>query len=209
MRLVLLADTHSLHTGVQVPYGDILIHAGDFCNTGTLYDVISFNTWLGTLPHPHKLVIAGNHDMYMERNPMGRTLLFNCTYLEDTGTTINGINFYGSPWQPFFCNWAFNIHEYGDRYRKFSQIPEDTNILITHCPPFGVRDTSSEGNQIGCRALLKRVNELKNLNNLRLHVFGHNHAGYGEGTYEDIIFCNSSICNEAYQPIHTPIVVDI
>ena len=63
MRLVCISDTHSLHRRIpEIPDGDVLIHAGDCLGAGTLDDVVHLDNWLGSLPHRHKIVIAGNHD---------------------------------------------------------------------------------------------------------------------------------------------------
>jgi predicted phosphohydrolase len=103
MRLVLISDTHQRHDRLVVPDGDVLVHAGDFSTRGGVEEVARFNAWLGTLPHKHKVVIAGNHDFLFEREPvLARSMLTNATYLEDSGVTIEGVRFWGSPWQPRF-----------------------------------------------------------------------------------------------------------
>lgn len=65
IRIVCMSDTHALtkHLKFSVPEGDIFIHAGDFSACGSLNEIIEFNEWLGELPHKHKLVIAGNHEL--------------------------------------------------------------------------------------------------------------------------------------------------
>jgi len=65
-----------------------------------------------------------------------KQLLRNCTYLEDSGTVINGIRIWGSPWQPWFCDWAFNV-ERGELMKYWKLIPTDTDVLMTHGPPIG------------------------------------------------------------------------
>ncbi len=62
MRIVCLSDTHNQHRNLDVPPGDILIHAGDSTFQGTLSEVSGFLRWINYLPHPHKILIAGNHD---------------------------------------------------------------------------------------------------------------------------------------------------
>ena len=62
MKLVLISDTHGLHSKVSVPDGDILIHAGDLTNVGKAMEIAEAGEWLRSLPHKHKVVIAGNHE---------------------------------------------------------------------------------------------------------------------------------------------------
>ncbi|KKU85756.1 MAG: hypothetical protein UY14_C0014G0001 [Parcubacteria group bacterium GW2011_GWA1_47_9] len=82
LRVVAISDTHEMHRQVVVPDGDVLVHAGDFTMSGTLPAIYEFNTWLGTLPHRHKVVVAGNHDWAFQRQPaQARALLTNATYL--------------------------------------------------------------------------------------------------------------------------------
>ena len=80
LKIVIISDTHGLHERVSIPDGDILVHAGDLTNKGELADVARFNEFLGRLSHPHKIVIAGNHDFAFERIPeAARALLTNVT----------------------------------------------------------------------------------------------------------------------------------
>ena len=110
MRIVCTSDTHSLHDSVVVPEGDVLIHAGDHCNRGTRSEVKKFDAWLAGLPHPHKWIIAGNHDWpWQKHNRYARHWLKHGLYLQDSGSVLESIKVWGSPWQPEFCNWAFNL----------------------------------------------------------------------------------------------------
>jgi Icc-related predicted phosphoesterase len=100
-----------------------------------------FDDWLGTLPHKHKIVICGNHDLCFEDNPKeARKLMKNAHYLEDETIEIEGLKFYGSPWQPEFHNWAFNLNRGEEIKKKWDLIPNDTDVLITHGPPYGILD---------------------------------------------------------------------
>ena len=98
-RIVAISDTHSRHNQISaLPAGDILIHAGDATNKGTLAEVVAFNQWLGTLPYQHKIFVAGNHDFLFEKSPeIARTLMTNAHYLLDEAVVIAGLKFYGSP----------------------------------------------------------------------------------------------------------------
>lgn len=111
VRIICISDTHGQHTGLRLPDGDILIHAGDFMTYGNApREIMDFNAWLGRQPHPHKIVIAGNHDRLFESHPIpARALITNAVYLEDSGVEPKGLTFWGSPVQPPFNNWAFNV----------------------------------------------------------------------------------------------------
>ena len=159
MRIVCISDTHKLHYEIKypVPDGDVFIHAGDFTNVGELSDVIDFNGWLKSLPHQHKIVIAGNHDLCFESSPAKAIpLLEDCIYLQASSVVIEGKLFYGSPWQPRFRDWAFNLDRGEDLAEKWALIPTNTDILITHCPPSGILDRSQSGESLGCSDLSKR-----------------------------------------------------
>lgn len=205
-RIVCIADTHGMHLDMShsIPDGDIFVHAGDFCN-GTIGEVQVYNDWLGTLPHSSKITIGGNHDRPFETNgPLCKKQLTNSIYLENSSVVIDGIRFYGSPVQPEFLGWAFN---FPPEKRKFfwSLIPENTDILITHCPPFGIQDLTIKGDSVGCQELLYRLDTLPNV---KLNIFGHIHWSYGWRVADDKTFVNAAICGEDYVPDHKPIVVD-
>lgn len=210
MRLVCISDTHSLHWKMPaIPDGDVLIHAGDCLGQGTLDNIDDLNRWLGTLPHRHKLVIAGNHDWAFQHAPaLARDSLSNAIYLEDSGIEIEGIRFWGSPWTPTFMDWAFMLDRGEPLFQKWKAIPTDTDVLITHGPPKGIGDLIAAGfkhQNVGCLDLLKRIEELP----LKAHIFGHIHEGYGEYTRGYTHLINASTCTGHYEPTNPPIVVDI
>jgi predicted phosphohydrolase len=206
LRVICLSDTHSRHDEIDVPPGDILIHAGDFTIAGAIEEIAAFNRWLGTLPHVHKVIIAGNHDLIFQDSPaLARSLITNATYLEDSHTVCEGLKIYGSPWQPWFMDWAFNLPRGRALEEKWELIPPDTDILVTHGPPFGILDDVPRSEHVGCEALLDAVQWVKPL----LHVFGHIHYSYGVAEQWGIRFCNASVCDEAYRPVNEPLVFDI
>jgi Icc-related predicted phosphoesterase len=198
MKLVLMADTHGRHRNIDIPDGDVLIHAGDFSAWfGALDELHEFNDFLGQLPHPYKIVIAGNHDFSFEReNAESRAALTNAHYLQDDGIEIEGMTFYGSPWQPEFLNLAFNLPRGEPLRRKWRKIPPDTNVLITHGPPYGIGDKTFDGHHVGCEDLLVRVQTIKP----RLHVFGHIHEGRGQTEIDDTTFVNAATDRDGWAP---------
>jgi Icc-related predicted phosphoesterase len=209
MKILLISDTHTKHNDFNTlafPKADVLIHAGDFTNIGHAEDVFEFDRWLGTLSFKHKIVIAGNHDFGFQRKPdIFRSYITNAVYLEDSYITIKGYKFYGTPWNLRFNNWAFNVDQNG--IEKFwDKIPLDTDILITHQPPFYFGDMPTpHSTHLGCAKLLARVVEVKPY----VHVYGHIHGGYGITDNDDTIFVNASSLNEQYQLVNSPILIDI
>jgi Icc-related predicted phosphoesterase len=201
MRLVVISDTHGLHDTIKsLPDGDVLVHAGDFMNGG--YDpreAISFNRWLGDQPFKHRVVCAGNHDRYFQNSPHeARALLANATYLENSGVTIDGVTFWGSPYTPEFMDWAF-MYPRGSGAKRWEHIPNDLDVLITHGPPFGILDQLAPGGEhLGCAELLAAVEQKKP----RVHLFGHIHGGAGTSIRGGTRFVNAAYLNEQYRPLY-------
>ncbi len=208
-RIVCLSDTHNCNGQIAVPDGDILIHAGDATITGTIDEIILFDYWFSGLPHKYKIFIAGNHDWLFETSPKyAQSLLTDVIYLQDSSVEIEGLKIYGSPWQPRFFNWAFNLNRGRELAERWALIPDDVDILITHGPPNGILDEVPRKYWIentGCEELRKRVEEIRP----RLHVFGHIHCGYGTEEKFGVKFINASNCDESYKPTNPPIVFDL
>ena len=189
MRIVCVSDTHGWHRDVAVPDGDLLVHAGDITRKGELDTVADFDRWLGGLPHPHKVVVCGNHDFAFQEQPhAARSLITNAVYLEDSAVTVAGLTVYGSPWQPWFGGWAFNLERGPALAAVWAKIPDDTDILITHGPPAGILDRTTRGEPVGCRDLFDRVMAVRP----RLHVFGHIHEAAGRADVDGMTFVNAS-----------------
>ncbi|SNB59293.1 Predicted phosphoesterase [Marinobacter sp. es.042] len=212
MRLICISDTHSLHEQMpEIPDGDVLIHAGDCTGTGSLAALSHFTEWFGTLPHQHKILIAGNHDYCFEIYPKPSREMcteHGVTYLRGEATRIGNLNFYGFPWQPIYRWMAFNARE-GELRGRLQRVPDDTNVLISHGPAFNVFDyVPSERAHVGCHALANRIQEL---NELKAHICGHIHESYGFAVRESdgVKFANASTCTERYSPSNLPIVIDL
>lgn len=210
-RLVCISDTHNHHAAVRLPPGDVLVHAGDVSGMGRPREIEAFALWLREQPFAHKVVIAGNHDWLFEREPaVARGILAKgcpgVVYLEDGGVEIRGLRFWGSPWQPEFCNWAFNIARREDRARKWAMIPADTDVLVTHGPPQGILDRTMGGDAAGCEALAA---ELGGRLKPRVHVFGHIHEAYGVVEKGGTAYVNASICTVGYQPTNAAVVREL
>ena len=205
MRIVVISDTHGQHDALAIPPGDILIHAGDFTMVGDLPELKAFNAFLGELDHPHKIVIAGNHDFCFEREPnTARAKLTEALYLEDEEVLIEGIRIYGSPWQPWFFNWAFNLPRGPEIRAKWEQIPAGTDILITHGPPAGILDHTDWNEQVGCQDLLDIVQKIKP----RVHIFGHIHEARGVHPTPETLFLNACVLDSSYEPAGSALILD-
>jgi len=188
--IVCISDTHELHREVDVPNGDILIHAGDFTmfsrSTAAIRD---FNLWLGELPHPHKVVIPGNHEFFLESDTSKRSLISNATVLIHEAIEIEGLKIWGSPTTVLYGG-AFGLSSPTERKNLYAQIPNDVDILVTHGPPFGILDRSTQTTEhAGCRELLETVMRVQP----RLHVFGHVHAASGMVTLGETVFVNAAL----------------
>ena len=213
-KIVCLSDTHNCNEQIEVPGGDILIHSGDATTIGSFEQVKAFNYWFAALPHRHKIFVAGNHDwLFEKKNESARALLDrSIVYLQDSSIEIEGLKIYGSPWQPRFFDWAFNLNRGYELAEKWALIPGDIDILITHGPPNGILDLVPRRDwheNTGCEELRKRVEEIATHGKLKLHVFGHIHCGYGTHEEFGVKFVNASNCDEQYNPTQPPIVVDL
>lgn len=209
---------------------NILIHSGDCTNIGTDQEISDFIDWYSGLKmFDKKIFIAGNHDFGFEKinrypyhsNQIPEVVLMtnpeildesDVVYLEDdeyvfkSVTLKRKIKFYGSPWQPEFYDWAFNLPINGEKLRsKWEMIPKDTDILLTHGPAYGLLDLTPDIRSVGCGLLRERINKVQPL----LHNFGHIHHSYGETFHNGTLHVNSSVCNERYVPKNKPIVVDL
>lgn len=180
MRIIAFSDTHGCHRSLTVPDGDVLVFAGDYTRRDSEAELRDFSLWWNALPHQHKLFVAGNHDRIIEQNSKHWLKdLYGITSLEDSEAIIDGVRFYGTPWQPEFNNWSFNLPE-EKLERKWDLIPSDTDVLITHVPCFEYFDWCKEGNKvihIGSSSLLKAFNRVTP----RVHIFGHCHEAQGWG----------------------------
>lgn len=209
MQIVAISDTHGKHRDLlPLTEGDVLIHAGDVSRGGTKEQIMDFLEWFAAQKHTHKIFIAGNHDFFFEEtNPheVNRIIPDDVIYLSDSGIKINGVQFWGSPVTPWFNNWAFN-RDRGDEIKKhWELIPRDTDVLITHGPPFGILDETVYGKRTGCEELLLRVYCVEP----KYHIFGHIHEGYGSSLKGETTFVNASILDDWYEMKNEPIILNL
>lgn len=194
---------------MQVPDGDMLVHAGDITRFGRPVEFKDFNDWLGELPHQYKAVIGGNHDAALARQSIdfARSILSNAYYLQDSMVELGGVRIYGAPWTPEFNGWHFMLPRGGKELRrKWSKIPDGLDILLTHGPPAGKCDFSKfQEFYAGCDYLREAVFKTRP----RFHVFGHAHESYGVQMGEHTTFINASIMTRAYIPANSPIEIEV
>jgi Icc-related predicted phosphoesterase len=169
----------------------VLVHSGDFAGEGTMGDYTDVFSWLDSLPHKHKLLVAGNHDsLFQQFAKMIRRRLPKCiTYLEDSGTVIEGLTFWGSPWTPGYPWMAFTYRAIEGSENRWMSVPDDTDVLITHGPPQGILDRNYSGQRIGDASLYKRVEVVRP----KLHLFGHVHDQNGEMSRFGTRFVNAAV----------------
>ena len=192
-RIIAISDTHNFHKSIKFPElkeDDILVHAGDATMRGTLTEYKRFIEWYSSLTPKTKIYVPGNHDFICQDSSKKVKILARengVDFLLDSSLVISGVKFYGSPWQPWYHNWAFNFPQFDLEDQevakaKWAEIPDDTEVLITHGPPKGIRDKVRYGNgvgtHVGCKQLYNRI--VNGLPKLKHHIFGHIHEGYGK-----------------------------
>ena len=208
MKIVCISDTHGKHNELDydLPEADMIIHSGDVSNRGRIDEINQFTEWFSNLPYKYKIFIAGNHDFGFEEirhsNEIGISIPHGIIYLQDEMVEIEGVKIYGSPWQPRFYDWAFNVDRGAAIAQKWDLIPEDVDVLITHGPPFGILDDTIQGQRVGCEDLYMKVTKVKP----KYHIFGHIHYGYGTRIMEDTTYINASSLGERYEYRNKPIV---
>ena len=218
-RITCISDTHTKQKVLDglLPGGDILIHAGDFMNSGyNPMDATMFFKWFDEIDnYDTKVFISGNHDRWMQNKPEEvkgiLTEYKTIEYLEDDllilgeGEYIDMIKIWGTPWQPEFFNWAFNVPRGEQIKEKWDKIPVNTDVLIVHGPPYGKLDyVPSSRENVGCDELLKKIDEIKP----KIVVCGHIHEGRGMVNHNGTLIINASILNDRYEFRYKPLTFD-
>lgn len=198
-----LSDTHSspIKSNLDKPIeGNLLIHSGDISGNGSILtiernikDLTLFKSDFDEI-----ILIPGNHDWAFERS--WDIMVQVCKdadiiLLNDSEYTFDGIKIWGSPITPTFFNWAFNRDRGQQIKRHWDMIPLDTQLLITHGPPFEILDMVKHGGNVGCQDLLNKIKELKDL---KLHCFGHIHEAAGHTKIDGVTYSNACLLDEHY-----------
>jgi Icc-related predicted phosphoesterase len=200
IRVVAMSDLHgTLPPSKDIPKCDLLLIAGDICGSHVVLDQSvwlhsHFKPWLENVPAQKIIGVAGNHDFIWEKAPHLVPKL-PWKYLQDDFTTFQGWKIYGTPWQPRFFDWAFNLDE-PDLERRWRHIPDDTDILVSHGPPQGFGDWVSRNEHVGSPSLAEKIRQIKP----RLCVYGHIHPGFGVYSMPEwgTTLANVSILNDRY-----------
>lgn len=210
MKMTFISDTHGKHEYLTskaynniLGSGDVLVHAGDCTNVGKVGEIKDFLDWFSNTDYTHKIFIAGNHDFGFElvHDIAPEYKQKGVHYLFDSEVVIDGVKFYGSPWQPEFYDWAFNLPRGEKLAEKWSLIPGNTDVLITHGPAYGMLDWVPSNQRVGCQDLFHRVMEVQP----KIHVCGHIHCAYGQKYFNGVEFLNAAVLNERYQHENKPI----
>lgn len=220
MLIAAASDIHGMWSTIDYPKADVLCLAGDILANYASSKRLDAERQIGELEmldefmgeliadgvYKHVILVAGNHDFVFEVMANStKDVMKNMIYLQDSEIVIDGVKFYGSPWQPWFWDWAFNFPDHNADFFKaraharvcWDKIPLDTVVLVTHAPPFDILDECYDGEKVGCKHLKER---LKFLKQLKLHIFGHIHHSHGLAVRAWTRFINASICSEQYVP---------
>lgn len=228
--------TSDLHGNFpNLPGGDMLIMAGDYTANDSLKGWHQFFDWLDKQNYKKKVLVAGNHDNFCKKWAQSDDSIFDVlagnptfSYLCDSGIEIDGLKIWGSPWTLWFeginphCK-AFTGSE-SDLEKKFDQIPDEIDILITHSPPYGIMDRVKKRNEsgiwdpkvngyhhVGSKSLVDKVSRMQTPP--KLWVWGHIHEGYGKDMAisrgKPCIMVNASHVNEDYNPVNKYIRIEL
>lgn len=178
LKFIAISDTHGCHRQLNLPKGDVLLHAGDVCNQGDKNHIEDFLEWIKELDFEHKILIRGNHDINLNTKSslLNLTMPKGVVQLDHSGIEINHIPIWGIP---FPLDW---------NKRTWESIPNNTQVLITHQPPFSILDNPPCSPSIGSKKLLKKVKSIQP----KVHLFGHIHASYGKKEIGNTLFLNAS-----------------
>jgi Icc-related predicted phosphoesterase len=219
MKITTVSDVHCKWNKIVIPECDILISSGDYSFLGEQHVVRDFHKWLNKQPAKHIISVQGNHEKGVEKNfSLSKQIAIEACpkvhFMEEGQVEIEGLKIWCSAITPFFCDWAWNRYPGEDIQKHWDRIPDGTDLIVTHGPPYGILDWFPEYDShlgemgirhVGCPQLLKRVLEVKP----KVHIFGHIHEGYGTHNQDNILFVNASICNEHYKPVNLPISFEI
>ena len=231
MKITCISDTHTYmydqnYKELMLPEGDILCFSGDIMSSGhNEGELIHFFKWFSKQPFYYKIFIAGNHDRFLEDKSLianeiiSRYQKDGVVYLKNSSFEYEGVKFYGTPHQPYFCGWAFNVPDPDKLITIYRNIPDDVDVLLTHCPPYGILDQSHKPNysnptgeeHLGSIAL-KEVLAEKHLfkTSPSIVAFGHIHGDGGKQLQiDDTIYINASLCDENYDPVNNIVSIEL
>lgn len=218
MKVAMISDVHGKWHDLKVPECDLLISAGDYSFVGEQSLVRGFHRWLSEQPAKHVISVQGNHEVWVQShwNLAKQIAEENCPrvhFIDEGPLEIMGKKIWCSAITPWFHDWAWNRQRGGEIKKHWDKIPDDTEILVTHGPPYGILDQiEGHSEHLGCLDLYARICELRDL---QLHVFGHIHSASGEdtgisdSTGKEIRFVNAATVDESYRPAYPVRFVDL
>jgi Icc-related predicted phosphoesterase len=234
LKITFISDTHTnLYDSTKKHYkelilekGDILCFSGDIMTSGfNEGELIHFLKWFSKQPFKYKIFIAGNHDRFLENHSsmadeiISKYIEHGVVYLNNSSFEYERLKFYGTPHQPYFFGWAFNVPDSEKLKNIYQQIPDDTDILLTHCPPYGILDKSHEPNytnptgenNLGSKELREVLDEKTGRGcKIKIVAFGHIHGDGGKKEkIDDTLYINASLCDERYDPTNEIITIEI
>lgn len=203
-----ISDTHDTFQDISmlIPEDiDIVFITGDVTYHGKPEELARLKEHLKKIVAKtrHVVMTVGNHEKGCEANPqlwIDTMKEIGVKLLMHESIEVEGYKIFGSPWTPYFGGWAYNYHRISGKV-KWQDIPEDTEILLTHGPIYGILDYV-HGDHVGCVDLFNRVNS--GLPDLKYHMFGHIHETHGTAQYKQVTCINSSIMNGNYRFVNKP-----
>lgn len=221
MRIYFYSDSHGQHNRINIPKDiDVAVFCGDCSNHPNPYqnenEIRLFMEWYRRFPAKHKLMTWGNHDTSAALGLIDGARYPEITILNHSGVTINGLNFFGSPWTPRFGEWAF-MKNRNKMSVIWDSIPDDVDVLFSHGPPKGILDLALDIDdrktvvQVGCKSLYNRVRQI----NPKIHAFGHIHQSKELRNYGvfkdggDTTFINCAVASHADNIIRPGFVLEL
>lgn len=217
MRIACISDVHEQWKGLNIPDCDVLISSGDYSYRGKPNIVMAFHKWLGGMPFKHIISCQGNHEVWpytywQEAKDIANEVAPRVHFVQEETLVLDGVKFHCSAVTPEFNHWAWNVKRGEPIRRHWDAIPDDTDVLVTHGPPFGILDRSvlrvarHTDESLGCVDLRERIKQLKKL---QMHQFGHIHGSSGIEVVDGVTFINASICDEFYKPTNPVRIYDL
>jgi Icc-related predicted phosphoesterase len=207
LKLTCISDTHKKHRQIEIPKCDILVHAGDLGFEKQIDE--DFFQWYSEQPARYKLFLQGNHDIqgqeyeYLIKQKAEK---YDLIYMHHNAIELEGLKFYGSNYSPRFGSWAWMKSRGLSMEQEWSQIPDNTQILLTHGPAYGILDTTAYGEKAGCEQLRDRI---KNLTELKILIAGHIHEQYGICRKFGVDFVNAAMVDMYNRLVNKPIILNL
>jgi hypothetical protein len=214
MRIITTSDTHFPFElelfDIEAQEDDVFIHAGDFMYAGYESEWRKRLDSFEKIPCNHKYLVAGNHDLHMERYPgpaLQELRAVGVDVVGEPGTKKpyrilpNGMKMLGLPYVSGLPNWAFNKSEEWLYDYIENLVPAD--IIVSHSPPHGILDNPVKN--YGIKAYRHYLQHYPPQH----WICGHIHEDYGTHAEYGTIFWNVSMCNRDYRQVNPPMIIEV